>query len=130
MKDLASENALSLLTDIPAPILVIDAHSGRLLFQNKAASSHYGFTPLDSLRSLLTQSSESEPCLLERISGIEGPATCQHEIKLDGQGPVVVQVHGFPVLDKKNNICQLVAYIVDISQVNSLESELSSIKDM
>ena len=66
----------------------------------------------------------AHPCPLEIIQKTKQPVVVEHT-HFDANGnPMIVEVHGYPILDRDENVVQMIEYTVDITARRQAEEEL------
>jgi len=117
-----------ILESLPYPFYVIDAQDYTIKTAN-AAAINSGLKKGITCHSLTHKSdkpcrSSKHPCPLEVIKETKKSTTVEH-LHYDKQGnPVYVEVHAYPIFDRKGNVSQLIEYTLDITKRKQAEQAL------
>jgi len=120
----------SIFESLTHPFYVIDASDYSILMANPAA--HLGRLTEGSKCHALTHMRDNpcsgeHVCPLEEVKRTKKPATVEH-IHYDKDGNARnVEVHGFPILDNKGNVIQMIEYCLDITERKQAEEELRKV---
>jgi PAS domain S-box-containing protein len=115
------------------PFYVINADDYTILMANSAAAPK-SFSPDITCHELTRM--ESEPCggqgrlcPLETIKRTGKPSTTEH-FHYDAEGnPRYIEIHGYPIVDRKGKVAQIIEYALDISDRKRVEEELKRVRD-
>ena len=131
-RDEARHFLLKVMESIAHPFYVIDANSYQVLYANQATSdepdrltktcyqlTHHRSTPCDN----------EHHCPLQEIKKSKLPVTTEH-LHYDGKGNAInVEVHGYPILDEKGKVVQMIEYCIDITKRKQAEERLKEKMD-
>jgi PAS domain S-box-containing protein len=111
------------------PFYVLDVNTYRILMANKATAI-YGNITEDSTCYALTHNRETpcsgseHVCPLKEVQRTKRPVTLEH-LHYDREGnPMYIEVHGYPVMDSKGEVVQMIEYEFDITERKNAEKEL------
>jgi PAS domain S-box-containing protein len=117
----------SIFESLTHPFFVINVDDYRITHMNSSARPENGDDNITCYK--LSHgfdspcNSEDHPCVIELVKKIKGPITVEHN-HLDKQGrPITVEVHGYPVFDKKGDVSQVIEYNIDITDRKKAEQE-------
>jgi sigma-B regulation protein RsbU (phosphoserine phosphatase) len=128
------ETFLSIVLDsLPYPFYVIDVSNYAVIAANSAAQ--FGRLKDSTTCHKLTHNSDTpcaaefHPCPIESIKETKQPLTIEHLHYDNNKNPMNVEIHAFPVFDRKGNVSHIIEYVLDITARkqtdNSLRWELS-----
>ena len=118
----------TVIESIPHPFFVIDANTYTVKMANTAA--------LDSAANKETTcyvlahkqnkpcGSTDHPCPLEIIKKSKKPVTVEHSHYDENNDTTYVEIHAFPIFDRKGNVIQIIEYCVDITKRKQAEDAL------
>lgn len=123
----------NVLESIPYPFYVTDAKDYTIVKSNSKASregvavgahcykaTHHRDTPCDG---------EKDICPMEMVKKTKKPVVVEH-IHYDKDGkPGFFEVHGYPILDRENNVVQMIEYSVNITKRKKGERDLLKAKN-
>lgn len=111
------------------PFYVLDVNTYKILMANKATAI-YGNITEDSTCYALTHNRETpcsgseHVCPLKEVQRTKRPVTLEH-LHYDREGnPMYIEVHGYPVMDSKGEVVQMIEYGFDITERKNAEKEL------
>jgi PAS domain S-box-containing protein len=116
------------MESLPHPFYVIDAFDYTIKTAN-AAAKILGLTKGSTCYAVTHNSekpcgSSNHPCPLEVIRETKKPTTVVH-LHYDKDGnPIHVEVHAYPIFDKKGNVSQIIEYNLDITELKRNEEVL------
>ncbi|MCZ7402802.1 MAG: PAS domain S-box protein [Candidatus Methanoperedens sp.] len=120
----------SIFESLTHPFYVIDANDYSILMANSAArlGKLTESSKCHALTHMLDKPCSGEHiCPLEEVKITKKPATVEH-IHYDKDGNARnVEVHGFPILDKKGNVIKMIEYSLDITKRKRAEEELRKV---
>ncbi len=116
------------------PFYVLDVKTYRVLMANKATAI-YGNITEDSTCYALTHNRETpcsgsdHVCPLKEVQRTKRPVTLEH-LHYDREGnPRYIEVHGYPVMDAKGEVIQMIEYGFDITERKKAEKELLRVNE-
>ena len=118
----------SVLESLPDPFYLIDASDLTVKMSNSAVQ----FGPLseESTCYALTNMSDSpcdseeHPCPVDEIRKTKRPLTVEHVHCDKGGNPRNVEIHAFPVLDKAEDVSQIIEYVLHVTERKQAEEAL------
>lgn len=118
------------LESLPHPFCVINAATYQVVIANSAASRDGApfNTPCYVLTHRRTSPCEGRDhlCPLSIIKETKKPVTLEH-LHYDRKGNRRnVEVHGYPIFDRKGNVVQIIEYSFDITERKKMEEELQT----
>jgi len=120
---------LKLVIDsLPHPFYVLDADSHDIKIANRASALQ---GPPDNTTCYAHTHNKTDPCHerdhpcpLAEVRKTHKPVVLEH-IHYDSQGqPRFYEIHGYPILDEKENVRQMIEYTLDITDRKLAEEEL------
>lgn len=107
----------NVIDSLPHPFYTIDPVTYEITMANKVLGenaigkkcynvTHNAKKPCKSIE---------HPCIIDKILKTKKPVSVEHLHFDKNNNPVNVEVFGFPVLDKENNITQIIEYYIDIT---------------
>jgi PAS domain S-box-containing protein len=118
----------NILNSLTHPFYVIDANDYTIKLANPAA--RFGTLTEDMTCYALTHhrnepcKNGEHPCVIEHIKQTGEPVSVEH-IHYDEEGnPRINEIHGYPIVDSKGNIIQVIEYNLDITDRKMIEEEL------
>lgn len=116
-----------IISSIPYPLYVIDAHDYSIKMVNKAVSPTGQFTDMAcyELSHKRNKPCEGEHiCVLEKVKRTKKTVVVEH-LHYDRDGnPRNVEVHGHPIFDEKGNVIQMIELFIDITERKHIEEQL------
>ncbi|MCK5051384.1 MAG: PAS domain S-box protein [Candidatus Cloacimonetes bacterium] len=116
------------LESLTHPFFVVDAHDYTISMANSAVGIKSDFKKV-TCHSLTHRSekpclSQEHPCPLEIVKKTKKATMVEH-IHFDKDGNARnVEVHGYPIFDKKGNVDQMIEYCLDITERKKAEGAL------
>ncbi len=108
------------IDSLPHPFYVIDANNYNVRLANEAAKIYE--EPIASTCYQLTHHRKSScsgidhPCPLKQVMETREPTIVEHE-HIDNEGRRrIVDVHGYPIFDKKGNVIEMIEYAIDVTE--------------
>ena len=110
------------------PFYVIDAQNYRIIKANSAAHiskltdepTCYAMT---HKRTRPCSFSKTDPCPLEIVKKTKKLVVVEHVHYIDGKQRII-EVHGYPILDKKGNVIQMIEQGLDVTERKKVEEAL------
>jgi len=129
-EQIKQQNAfLRLVIDsLPHPFYVLDADNYNIKIANRA-SARQGLPDHTTCYAHTHNKTEpcherDHPCPLAEVRKTHKPVVLEH-IHYDTQGqPRFYEIHGYPILDEKENVRQMIEYTLDITDRKVAEEEL------
>ena len=118
----------SVLESLPHPFYVIDASDLTVKMSNSAVQ--FGSLSEESTCYALTNMSDSpcdseeHPCPVDEIRKTKRPLTVEHVHCDKGGNPRNVEIHAFPVLDKAEDVSQIIEYVLHVTERKQAEEAL------
>ncbi|NOY65600.1 MAG: HAMP domain-containing protein, partial [Nitrospirae bacterium] len=122
----------ALIESLPHPFYVIDVNTYCIVLANSATEkfgtwqNNQCFKLTHKRTSPCTEgdANEEHPCPLKEVLKTGRPAVTEH-VHHDSEGrKFYYEVHGYPVLDDKGNIIQMIEYSIDITKRKEVEESL------
>ncbi len=115
----------NIIESLPYPFYVIDAHNYTIALANAAAnigSLPEGITCFALTHNRNKPCADAEhPCPLEEVKSTKKPVALEH-IHYDKDGNArIFDVHGYPILDAKRNLVQMIEATIDITERKQAE---------
>jgi PAS domain S-box-containing protein len=117
----------SIFEAVNNPFYVIDAKNYKVLKANFAA--HMGKLANETTCYAMTHkrdtpcNSKTDPCPLEIVKKTKKPTVVEHVHYIDGKQRIV-EVHGYPILDAKGDVIQMIEQGLDITERKKAEEKL------
>ncbi len=121
------------LESLTHPFYVIDANDYTIKLANSAACKDE--LPDDATCYMLNHNRDKpcegidDPCPLKEIKSTKEPMTVEHTHYDQEGNPQYVEVHGYPVFDDNQNVCQIIEYCWDITIRKQTENKLKKKMD-
>ena len=121
------------LDSLAHPFYVIDANNYEIVMMNSVAREN-GVKKAKTCHKLTHRSDKpcsgaKDPCPLTEVKITKKPAIMEH-VHYDKDGKeIIVEVHGYPILDDDGNVIQMIEYSLDITERKKMERELHLAKD-
>jgi len=119
---------VNIIDSLTHPFYVINVNDYTVMFANIAArlygvsesSRCYAFTH----RQTSPCSNPDHPCIITKIMET-GESTVLEHIHYDREGNArIVEVHGYPIFDRKGNINHVIEYNIDVTERKKMEKQL------
>lgn len=119
----------NIINSLADPFYVIDAKTYKIIAANSAAKklgdteqttcyalTHHRHTPCNN--------ASGHSCPLQTIQQTKQPTVVEHtHFRANGE-PIIVEVHGYPILDEAGNVVQMIEYSLDITARKQAEEQL------
>jgi PAS domain S-box-containing protein len=122
------------LDSLAHPFYVINTDNYEIIMMNSVARDQ-GVQAAKTCHKLTHQSDQpcsgdKDPCPLEIIQQTKQPVIVEH-IHYDSDGnEVIVEVHGYPILNDHGEVVQMIEYSLDITERKKMQQELQIAKDL
>lgn len=125
-----SEFLNDVIESIPSPLYVVDAYDYTVKMANQAASPAGKWANLTchALTRMRDEPCEDEEhvCPLDEVKRTKKPAVVEH-IHYGEDGSLRnIEVHGYPILDEKGNVTQMIEFFLDITERKRAEEEIEN----
>ena len=126
----ASHNFLqTVMAALSHPFYVVDANTYQIVYANSVATHgrdcpHMTCHQLTHLRE--TPCSGDHLCPLEAVKRTKQPVVVEHIHYDDKGGERNVEVYGYPIVNKRGEVVQMIEYSLDITSRKQAEGELAS----
>ena len=123
-----AQRKVDYLNTIASPVLVID-HESNIRFINQAGAKFKGVSEEDCIGKkcydvFANSHCNTSNCAIRKAANNGNPASSETEIELD-DCKVPVQYHGVPIKDEDGKVTEVVAQLVDLSEIKKVLSEIN-----